>query len=56
LEESCGKSCQLASGRNNITLVFEDEVTSCERMFYVLTNIKEIDLSGFDSSKVTNMK
>ena len=36
LKESCVKSCELESGRNNITLVFEDEANSCENMFHDL--------------------
>ena len=40
---------------NNVTLIFNDEITSCENMFKGLSNIIEIDLSFFDFSKVKNM-
>ena len=41
---------------NNVTLVFEDEINSLENMFYGLINLIKIDLSKFDTSKVTSMK
>ena len=40
---------------NNITIKFEDDIDSCENMFFALNNIIEIDLSNFDASKVVNM-
>ena len=40
---------------NNVTIKFNTQIKSCEKMFKGLYNIKEIDLSNFDSSKVTNM-
>ena len=52
---SCKKTCQLNGEINNITLIFDEEIDSCENMFNNLQNITFIDLSGFDTSKVTNM-
>ena len=54
-ETSNSKTCNLVGNTNNITLEFENEINSCENMFSGLTNIKEVDLSYFDTSKVTNM-
>ena len=45
----------ISDNGNNITLTFNNETTSCENMFYELSNIIEIDLSYFDFSKVRNM-
>ena len=55
-KESCNRICYLEQNYNNITLIFDDDIESCEMMFDGLNNIKEIDLSDFDSSKVTSMK
>ena len=41
--------------KNNITLIFDIQIEDCESMFMDLENIIGIDLSHFDSSKVTNM-
>ena len=40
---------------NNITLIWDHQITNCNLMFSGLSNIIEIDLSNFDSSGVTNM-
>ena len=40
---------------NIITMKFNESLTECNLMFYNLTNITEIDLSNFDTSKVTEM-
>ena len=40
----------------NITIKFSSQLTSCDSMFYGLSNIINIDLSKFDLSQVTNMK
>ena len=55
LREDCKKYCQLFNDTNDITIKFDEEITSCENMFYGLTNLIKIDLSNFDNSKVTNM-
>ena len=49
------KICNLNNDLNNITIRFNEEIKTCENMFYDLHNIIEIDLSNFDGSKVTNM-
>ena len=40
---------------NNVTIKFNNPINSCEKMFEGLANIKEIDLSNFDTSKVIRM-
>ena len=52
---TCKKTCELEKEENNITLIFSETLYSSENMFYGLQNIKEIDLSRFDSSKIRNM-
>ena len=52
----CNKICELEDDVNSITLVFEEDITTCENMFNGLSNIKEINLSNFDTSKVTSME
>jgi len=52
---SCKKSCELVEGLNNITIKFNNFIESCENMFQEITSIIEIDLSNFDSSRVTSM-
>ena len=54
-DNSCKKTCDLINDINNITLIFDEEINSCENMFNGLTNLILIDLSKFDSSKVKNM-
>ena len=55
VDSSCSKTCFLKKGINNITIKFEEQLESCKNMFKGLTNIKEIDLSNFDASKVKDM-
>ena len=49
-KSSCKKKCNLEDNINNITLIFDDDINSCENMFKDLLNIKEVDLSNFDTS------
>jgi len=51
----CKRSCELMDGLNNITIKFNNFIESFENMFEGITSIIEIDLSNFDSSRVTNM-
>ena len=53
--DSCKFDCELEYEENNVTLYFNETVVSCYAMFYLSDNIKEIDLSNFDFSKVTLM-
>ena len=55
--KDCTKSCNIESDiyNNKIILRFEEQIDTCEKMFCELTNIKEIDLTYFDASKVTSM-
>ena len=52
---SCKKNCTLPLNSNNVTLIFEENINSCENMFYGLINLTTVDLSNFDASHVTNM-
>ena len=52
---SCNKTCYLEGDKNNITLIFNEKIKSCNSMFSGLSNITEIDLSNFDASEVKNM-
>ena len=54
-QNSIEKSYYLPYDLNNVTLIFEEGIDSCENMFKDLINLKEIDLSNFDFSKVTKM-
>ena len=40
---------------NKITLIWKQKLNSCEKLFEACINIKEIDLSRFDTSEVTSM-
>ena len=55
LDNSCKWACDLKNEINNITLIFDKEINSCKNMFKGLTNLLSINLSNFDSSRVTNM-
>ena len=54
-KETCIRTCDLPLSINNVTLEFVDIINRCDFMFSGLSNITEIDLSNFDSSKVVNM-
>ena len=54
-KDSCKKFCEMDLEENNVTLYFNAPVTSTEKMFAQLFNIKEIDLSNFDFSGVKDM-
>ena len=54
-DSNCSKTCHLPEGENNVTLIFSGQLSTCDTMFYGLTNILEIDLSDFDFSKVTSI-
>ena len=55
IKDSGIKSYNFQKELNKVLIKFENSITSCENMFYELTNILEIDLSKFDSSKVVSM-
>ena len=40
---------------NNITIIFDEQLETCENMFEGMESILEIDLSYLDTSKVTSM-
>ena len=54
-KNECNKTCELDKEINEITLVFEEQITSSYNMFYMLENITEVDLSEFDASMITHM-
>ena len=54
-DDSCSKTCNLQGDKNNITLRFNDNITSCSSMFSGIKNSTEIDLSNFDFSKVESL-
>ena len=41
---------------NNVTLIWNNSLDNCQNMFNGCSNIRSIDLSHFDSSRVTNMR
>ena len=54
-QKSTGKiAYNLKGDENNITLIWNSQLTDCQHMFRHLSNIVKVDLSKFDSSKVTN--
>jgi len=53
--DSCKKTCNLQEDINNVTLIFQNKITSCQNMFRELSNIIEIDLLNFDFSEVNSM-
>jgi surface protein len=46
---------ELLNSENNITIIFTNEITSCESMFKGCSNIIEIDFSNFISSNIQNI-
>ena len=51
-----GKIAYNLSGEiNNVTMVWNSNITNCNCMFSDLSNIISIDFSNFDTSQVTNM-
>jgi len=53
-EGSCSPNIEI-KGNLRFRIVWFDQLTSCKKMFYYLSNIISIDLSKFDSSLVTDM-
>ena len=52
---NCDKTCELQNDINNITLIFNYEIASCQKMFYSLENITEVDLSNFNCSRINDV-
>ena len=46
---------ELEDRENNIRMIWDNQIEDCTSMFKGLDNIIEVDLSNFDSSKVTSM-
>ena len=55
VSSSCKIKCNLSYGNNNVTLRYDNQIESFYEMFDSLNNIIEVDLSNFDTSKVTSM-
>ena len=55
MDDITKKSFELTENENNITLIFNETIKTCYRMFLNLTNITKINLSNFDCSLVTRM-
>ena len=55
-QTSIDRYVNLENEINNITMIWNQPLTNCNNMFKDLINITYIDLSQFDSSKVTDMK
>ena len=51
----CRKTCYLKKKTYNVTLIFNDQIEICSKMFYGMKNIIEADLSKFDASMVVNI-
>ena len=49
------KVYDLQNDLTKVRIIFNQEIKQCNMMFYGLSNITKIDLSKFDSSKVTSM-
>ena len=47
--------CDCNQDINNVVIKFGSLLNSCENMFRLVSNIIEIDLSNFDTSKITSM-
>ena len=54
--KDCTKTCKLEEDINNIVLTFGSQLTSLKYMFYNIQNLKEVDFTNFDTSKVENME
>ena len=55
IRDSCITTCNLQGQENNVILYYNYTVKYCYNMFDNLDNIKEIDFSDFDFSRVTSM-
>ena len=49
------KTCFLQEGKNHITLIFKDQIKTCNSMFFGVDDIIEVDLTEFDASRVFSM-
>ena len=52
---SINKNFEFENGLNNVTIKFNEQIKSCEKMFSGLTGVIEIDLSNLDNSLVASM-
>ena len=51
---SCSKTCILEDIKSNITLIFDNQIESFSSLFEDVRNVTFVDLSNFDTSKVTD--
>ena len=55
-KDSCKQTCYLEENVSNITLKFNNQISSFYTMFYKCKNITYIDLSNFDTSNINDMR
>ena len=55
VSNNCKRTCYIQSGLNNVVLYFNFIIETCEKMFFKLTDIEEIDLSNFDFSGIRSI-
>ena len=55
VQKSCNFSCKISNKTSNVVLKFNKVIKSCQKMFYGITTVTNIDLSKFDFSEVTDM-
>ena len=56
VSNNCKKTCNFIKSLNNVVLYFNFKIETCEKMFFKLTDIEEIDLSNFDFSGIRSIK
>ena len=54
--DSCKQTCYLKENLSNITLIFNNKISSFAKMFRGCENITYIDFSNFDTSNVNEMQ
>ena len=52
---NCQKSCDMEREENTVILKFTGQILTCEKMFYEIRYLKEIDLSSFSFAEATNI-
>ena len=55
VQAKCKKNCEFKNTSNNVVIKFNEQITTCEKMFLGITKVTKINLEKFDFSKVINM-
>ena len=55
-QEEPKKIVNMTEKENNVTMIWNSQITSCEQMFAFCNNLKMINFVDFDTSLVTSMK